>query len=189
MTDKPILPTRVIPPGVALPARPPEPGELPPWHTAPAPAAPPAPPTVPSGPVPYPDPPAPVEVRHVHDVALTWVDPDPEPDPPLWTRVWDWLWGHLITWRMLLAIGAALLPWAGGRSPVGVWASVVGQARTEAGVTAAYVIAAVAVAVTWALDRRTGRTVPRFLFVTAALGAVGVLDWFDPITLVTGVRR
>jgi hypothetical protein len=112
------------------------------------------------------------------------VVPDPEPEPRLWERLWE----RLFTWRMIAAILAALLPWAAGQSPVGLWSHTVHQARAEAGIVAAYVIAAVAVAATWALDRRTGRLVPRFLLVTSSLGAFGVLHWFDPITLLTGVH-
>jgi hypothetical protein len=89
---------------------------------------------------------------------------------------------------MVSAILAALLPWAAGRSPVGIWSHTVHQARTEAGVGAAYVIAAVALAAAWGLDRYSGRWLPRFLLVTALLGAFGVLHWYDPILLLTGVH-
>ncbi|AQS72349.1 hypothetical protein B1H29_31750 [Streptomyces pactum] len=128
-------------------------------------------------------------MRHTHDVILTWADPDPDPDPPLWARAWDWLWEHLVTWRMLLAILAALTPWLGGHSPVSLWSDTVHQARTEAGILAAYVITAVALTTAWALDRHTGRAVPRFLLVTASLGAFGVFDWWDPILALTGVHK
>ncbi|WP_330236137.1 hypothetical protein [Streptomyces sp. NBC_00566] len=188
--DRPITPTRVIPAGVPLPARPPEPGEAPPWRPAPPP--PPAPPAVPTPPPPLlPPPPGPVAamvVHHVHELLL--VQPEP-PRPRLWERLWDWLF----TWRMLAAIAAALIPWAGGRSPVGIWGHTVHQARAEAGVLAAYVIAVVALAAAWALDAHSsppgqpGRAIPRFLLVTALLGALGVLSWWDPIELLTGVHR
>ncbi|MFJ5259105.1 hypothetical protein ACIQAC_01340 [Streptomyces sp. NPDC088387] len=171
---RPITPTRVIPASTPLPARPPEPGESPPWHIPP----PPPPPAA------APPPPAPIEVRHVHEVLL--VIPDPEPEPaPWWARLWD----RLATWRMAVALLAALVPWAGGQSPVGIWSRTVHQARTEAGIGAAYVIAGVAIAATWALDRHTGRALPRFLLVTALLGAFGVLSWWDPFALLTGVHR
>ncbi|WP_432136809.1 hypothetical protein [Streptomyces sp. bgisy154] len=175
---RPVTPTRIIPAGAPLPARPPEPDEAPPWRTPPPP-----PPAVPDPPLfpPAPDP-APVEIHHTHEVVLTWADDDPDPDP-WWARAWD----RLTAWRMLLAIVAALTPWLGGHSPVGLWAHTVHQARTEASVPAAYIIAAVAVAAAWVLDRRTGRAVPRFLLVTALLGALGVLHWWDPILLLTGV--
>ncbi|MEU6535534.1 hypothetical protein [Streptomyces sp. NPDC047000] len=124
-------------------------------------------------------------VRHTHEVLVITPDPEPEPRPPLWARLWD----ALVTWRNLVAILLALLPWAGGRSPVGVWAHTLHQARTEAGIPAAYVIAAVALTAAWALDKRTGRAVPRFLLVTAALGSVGALGWLDAITLMTGVHH
>ncbi|MFJ4624251.1 hypothetical protein [Streptomyces sp. NPDC088812] len=170
--QRPITPTRIIPAGAPLPARPPEPGEMPPWYAPPAP-----PPSAPP-----PPPPGPVEVRHIHEVLL--VLPEPEPEPrPLWTRLWD----RLATWRMGGAILAALTPWAGGQSPVGIWAHTVHQARTEASVGAAYILASVALGAAWTLDRRTGRAVPRFLLVTAALGGLGVLHWWDPIQMLTGV--
>ncbi|MFD4572080.1 hypothetical protein ACFWNK_01885 [Streptomyces sp. NPDC058417] len=176
--DRPITPTRIIPAGAPLPPRPPEPGEAPPWRPAPPPPPPAAPPPVP------PPPPAPVVVRHVHEVLLVVPEPEP-PTPPLWVRLWD----RLVTWRMIAAAVAALTPWAGGHSPVGAWALTLHDARSEAGTLAAYVVAAVAIGAAWALDRRTGRLIPRFLLVTATVGAVGVLDWTDPITLITGVTQ
>ncbi|MET9099966.1 hypothetical protein [Streptomyces antibioticus] len=183
--DLPITPTRIIPAGAPLPARPPEPGELPPWRTPPPPPLPPAvPPPAPAPPPPPPPAGVPAQVvHHIHEVLL--VAPAPEEAPPLWARLWD----RLVTWRMLAAILAALTPWAGGQSPVGLWSATVHQARTDAGVLPAYIIATVALTTAWVLDRRTGRVVPRFLLVTAALGAVGVLDWWDPILMLTGVTR
>ncbi len=176
MTDpqpRPITPTRIIPAGASLPARPPEPDEQPPWRTPPPP------------PVPVDPEPRTVEVRHTHEIVMTWADTDPDPGPSLWERLWD----RLVTWRMAVAILAALLPWAGGQSPVGIWSHTVHQARTEAGIGAAYVIAGVAIAASWGLDRHTGRVLPRFLLVTALLGSLGVLHWYDPILLLTGVHR
>ncbi|MEU0671347.1 hypothetical protein ABZ330_00345 [Streptomyces sp. NPDC006172] len=173
---RPVTPTRVIPASAPLPARSPEPGEVPPWYTAPPPPPPP--------PVPVDPGPRTVEVRHIHEVLL--VVPEPEPErPPLWARLWD----RLGTWRMVVAILAALTPWAGGQSPVGIWSHTVHQARSEAGIGAAYVIATVAVTAAWALDRHTGRLIPRFLLITAGLGAFGVLNWYDPILFLTGVTR
>lgn len=182
MTDQPITPSRVIPAGVPLPARAPEPGEAPPWRMPPPP--PPAPPAVPP-PCPTPPPPSgPVEVHHTHSIILTWDDPEPEPTPRWWERLWD----RIATRRMAIALVAALTPWAGGQSPVGIWSATVHQARTEASIGAAYVIAGVALGAAWALDRHTGRAVPRFLLVTASLGSLGVLHWWDPILALTGVN-
>ncbi|MDX3028283.1 hypothetical protein, partial [Streptomyces scabiei] len=118
-------------------------------------------------------------------VTLDLVHPDePDPEPGPWARLWD----RLVTWRMIAAILAALLPWAAGQSPVGIWSHTVHQARTEAGIAAAYVIATVALTAAWALDRYSGRWIPRFLLVTASLGALGVLHWYDPILFLTGVH-
>ena len=177
-----VTPTRIIPAGVPLPARPPEPGDIPPWRTPP-----PTPPAPPTGPPPSPWPaahtPGPIEVRVTVDLVAQ-AEPEPEPRPGLLARVWDWLG----TWRMGAAILASLLPWAAGQSPVGIWSHTVHQARTEAGIGAAYVIATVALGTAWVLDRRTGRWLPRFLLVTSSLGAFGVLHWYDPILLLTGVH-
>jgi hypothetical protein len=178
VSDRPIVPSRVIPAGAPLPARPPEPGEVPPWWAPPPP--PPAPPAMAPVPAPPPPPSGPLEVR----VTLVPVPvPEPEPEPRWWERLWD----RVATWRMAVALGAALTPWAGGQSPVGIWSATVHQARTEAGIGAAYVIAGVALGAAWALDRHTGRAVPRALLVTASLGATGVLHWWDPILALTGV--
>ncbi|MBK3524836.1 hypothetical protein JHN54_24890 [Streptomyces sp. MBT70] len=177
---RPVTPTRVIPAGAPLPPRPPEPGEAPPWRT------PPPPPVLASPPPAVPPPPPPAEVvvhHHVHEIVLV---PAEEEQPP---RLWERLWDALVTWRMVVALLAALVPWVGGRSLVGVWAHTLHQARTEAGILAAYIIAGVAIAAAWVLDRRTGRAVPRALLVTALLGAPGVLDWYDALTLLTGVHR
>ncbi|MFE5258262.1 hypothetical protein [Streptomyces coelicoflavus] len=185
MSD-PIIPARIIPAGAPLPARAPEPGEFPPWRAAPQPPPPVAPPAAPVPAAPQPVPP-PQVVHHVHEVRL--VTPEPEPEPALWARVWDWAWEHLGTWRMLVAILAALVPWLGGDSPVSLWAEAVHQLRNEAGILAAYVVAAGALTTAWALDRRTGRVLPRFLLVTTAVGAFGVFDWWDPILALTGVHK
>ncbi|SFY52072.1 hypothetical protein [Streptomyces sp. F-1] len=179
---RPVTPTRIIPASAPLPARAPDPDELPPWRTPPPP-----PPVMTAEPPPAPPPPPPAEVihHHIHEHILVPYDEEEEPRPRLWARLWD----ALVTWRLVVAILLALTPWCGGRSPVGIWGHTVHQARTEAGVLAAYVIAGVAVAVTWALSRRTGRALPRFLLVTTLVGGLGVLDWFDPILALTGVHR
>lgn len=166
--SRPIQPSRIIPAGQPLPA----PATPPP---PPAPPAPPAPPTAP--------PPAPLEVRVIVDLAEP-QQAEPEPEP-WWSRLWD----RIVTWRMVCAILAALLPWLNGRSPVGAWSHTVHQARTEAGVGAAYLIAGIALTAALVLDRRTNKVVPRFLLVTASLGALGVLNWWDPFLLLTGVSR
>lgn len=173
VSDQPIMPKRTIPPSAPLPDRPPQPGEAPPWRT---------PPTARDS-RPEPPPPDPPEVRVTVDLGVP-AEPEPEPER-WWSRVWD----RIVTWRMLCAILAALLPWLNGQSPVGAWSHTVQQARTEAGVPAAYIIAGAALTAAWTLDRRTGRVVPRFLLVTTSLGALGVLNWWDPFLLLTGVSR
>ncbi|WP_245876963.1 hypothetical protein [Streptomyces uncialis] len=168
MTDRPITPARIIPAGAPLPARSPEPGEVPPWREPPPP--PPGPPAAP-GPI-------------VHRVQVELVFPEPDPDPPgLLSRLWDWL----CDWRLLTAVTAAVVPWMAGDSPVTAWAHTLAECRTEAGTTAAYVLAISAAGGAWALDRHTGRWFPRLLLVTAVIGSTGAISLFDPITALTGV--
>ncbi|MDT0477377.1 hypothetical protein RM863_35175, partial [Streptomyces sp. DSM 41014] len=153
---------------------------------APPAAPPPPPPPAPVTPAAPPPPPLPAAVvHHVHEVVLIPPPPQEPPRRPLWARLWD----ALVTWRFLGAILLALLPWLGGRSPVGAWGHTVHQARTEGGILAAYVLAVLAVALAWLWDRQTKqqRFLPRFAFVTALLGGLGVLNWTDPIALLTGV--
>ncbi|MEU8316679.1 MULTISPECIES: hypothetical protein [Actinomycetes] len=175
--NNPIVPTRIIPPGAPLPARPPAPGELPPWRTTP-----PAPPTPPSTSwQPADPPPGPLEVRVTVDLVVP-AAPD-EPEPPLWARIWD----RLADWRLLTAIAAALLPWAGGYSPAGAWSATLADARTTASPLAAYTLAIGTTGLCWWLDRRSGRWLPRMLLVTTLVGATGAISLFDPITALTGV--
>ncbi|QHC16879.1 hypothetical protein GR131_16285 [Streptomyces sp. GF20] len=182
MTDnpQPITPSQIIPAGQPLPPRPPDPND-PPWHQrkAPVPPAPWAP-----GPAAPADPPPPIQVYVTVDLT-----PGEEPPPSTRTqRAVDWLWDRCTDWKLLSAVLAALAPWLNGTSPVGAWAATLHDARTEAGLPAAYLIAAVALAAAWAINRR-GRWLGRFAFTTALLGATGVLDLYDLVLLLTGVPR
>jgi hypothetical protein len=184
MTDKPtpITPTRIIPGGAPLPGRAPLPGEAPPWRTPPPPPRPPAaPPVLPPVPIP---PPTPIEVRVTVDLA-----PPAEVEeerPGALAR----LWAQVASWRLAVAAGAALLPWLGGSSPITAWAHTLHTAREEAGLGAAYVIAGVTLGgATFVYRRSASRFLPTFILVTASVGALGVLDWWDPIQALTGVTR
>lgn len=172
MSSEPVTPIRIIPAGAPLPARPPEPGETPLWHTAPPPPS-----AVPASS----PPPTEVVVHVIHDAAIP---PAPPPPAPLWARAWDWL----ARWRVITALATALVPWWAGTSPVSAWAHTLHQARTEAGTGAAYVIAGAALAAAWALDKHTNRWIPRVLLTTALIGSLGAMAWFDPITALTGVH-
>ncbi|MFJ4418256.1 hypothetical protein [Streptomyces sp. NPDC088925] len=184
MTDrKPIIPTRIIPGGAPLPGRAPRPGEVPPWRTPPPPCPPATPPAPPPPPAPAP-PPAPIEVRVTVD--LTPPAQVEEERPGALAR----LWARIASWRLAVAAGAALLPWLGGSSPVTAWAHTLHTAREEAGLGAAYVIAGVALGGAVLIYRHSnGRLVPTFFLVTASVGALGVLSWWDPIQALTGVTR
>ncbi|MGW8326498.1 hypothetical protein ACWGLE_01180 [Streptomyces sp. NPDC055897] len=168
----PIEPTRIIPPGVHIPI--------------PLPAAPPPPPPPPRAPawyaMPDPPPPAPLDVR----VTVDLVYPAPEPEP---ARDWSWLWERLRPVQSVLTAGIAALPVLPyGYSLITGWAEVLHRCRIEASTGGAYVLAGVGLGVALLLDR-SRRWWARMLLVTAVLGGSGAMDWFDPVTAVTGVTR
>ncbi|GCD46132.1 hypothetical protein [Streptomyces paromomycinus] len=186
---RPVTPTRVIPAGQPwppiarpLPPGPPGPGAVPPWRTAPA-APPPPPPVVPPRTQPWPDPPppGPVEVR----VTVDLVRP-PEPEPSRWR--WDWLTARLRPWASLISAVVVLGPWFGGHSIAGAWSATLHEARTEAGLLPAYLLAIGAGALVFFADDRRPRWWTRGALIVGLVGGTGAMGWYDPVTLLTGVR-
>ncbi|MFF9197323.1 hypothetical protein ACF09L_19155 [Streptomyces sp. NPDC014779] len=187
MSERPIVPSRIIPPGAPLPDHPPGPGDIPPWRTQPAPPAPPAEPPPPAQFVflPPPPPPGPVEV-HVRLLPI-----ELPPEPTRWERAWAWVTGIAAPWKICVALGATLLPIPGvGYSAAGVWAYCVGDARQTFGVPYGYGLALVPLLISARALRRTRAL--RWLVATA-IGTVGLVfgavDWFDIVTITTGVTR
>ncbi|MFF5842138.1 hypothetical protein ACFY74_11795 [Streptomyces massasporeus] len=181
---RPVTPTRVIPAGAPLPARPPEPGEEPPWRTPPPP-----PPPVP--PVPADPEPRIVEVRHVHEVILTSPDPDPEPDPSRWERLGGWLGAYVRPWHAVLALFLAVLPIPGvGYSAATIWHYTVGLGRDSWGIGWGYALGLIpfALAVTTLL-RRGGNPLRLFFLTVTFIGSLASLSWYDPVQFLTGVAR
>ncbi len=185
MTDLPIIPTRIIPAGAPLPERPPGPGDIPPWRTAPA-TPPPVPPVTPTV-MPWPEPPplGPIEVH------VTFLPAEEPPEPSRGERLWTWVTSIAAPWKILAALLAALLPIPGvGYSLAGVWAHTVGEARTEVGIPWAYALTTVPLLLAARLLHRTRAL--RFLIATviALIGLLfGALDPFDIVTITTGVTR
>ncbi|MEV5944530.1 hypothetical protein [Streptomyces sp. NPDC051994] len=172
---QPIEPTRIIPAGVPIPM--------------PLPAAPPPPPPPPFCPPGYdwPDPPrpAPLDVRVTVDVVYPTAEPEPKPPP----RDWSWLWRWLRPVQTIAAAGIATVPLLPhDRSLITAWADALYQCRTEASTGGAYVLAGVGLGLALLLDR-SRRWWARTLLVTAIVGATGAMDWFDPVTALTGVTR
>jgi hypothetical protein len=191
---EPITPTRIIPPGAALPARPPAPGEVPPWWDRPNPIAhpnpdpprtrtgPPAPPAHPN-PEPAPEPanPGPIEVRITFEPEPV----EPEPAPGLWDRVR----GVAPVWKILAALAAAVAPIPGvGYSVGAIWAYCVGEARADFGPAHGYALALVPLLLAGRAFFRTRALRWLFALVVALIGLTGALHWFDPITALTGVH-
>ena len=184
MSDDPITPARIYPAGTPLPpaaAAPPPPlgpDFIPPWRAAPPP---PPPPAVP--------PPAAVEIHHVHTHIVVAAD-EPEPEPESrWSRLWDWATSIAAPWKITAALAGAVIPipWT-GYSAVTTWAFTLSEAR-EMHVDFAYGLGGAALLLTVQRFRRTHGLFALWGVAVAGVGFSGAMDWFDPITALTGVHR
>jgi hypothetical protein len=117
--------------------------------------------------------------------------PYAEPEPTRWERLTAWLSRFGQPWQ---AVGGLLLavvpvPWT-GHSAASTWAYTVHLAR-DFGLPHAYALALIPLAIVVRRILRHGGTVLRLwaLAVTAIGGLTGALDWFDLVTLITGVHR
>jgi hypothetical protein len=115
-------------------------------------------------------------------------DEPPQPEPEREGRDWSWLWQWARPWQTFTAGAVSVLPIFNGWSPATGWALVLHDMRADS-LSAAYTTAGIALATTYLLDLKRRRWLLRLALITATIGSLGVLDWFDPITLVTGVRR
>lgn len=189
---EPITPDRIIPAGEPLPARPvpsarplppapPGATDLPPWRTAA-----PAPGPEPDPPEPDPGDPPPI---HVH-VTLHPPGTEPEPEPSRWDRLTSGIRARIRPWQAALALTAAVLPIPGvGYSAATIWAYTVGELRADHGARWGYAVACGTLAAVSAVIVRRGATAVRLWLLTVALiGAIAVIDLFDPIQALTGVR-
>lgn len=187
---RPVTPTRIIPAGAELPARPPEPGEIPPWRRTPPPPPPPpvVPPPIPAQPGPDAQP---LEVRHVHTVELVWQEPEPEPQPSRRERFTAWLGRYVRPWHAAIALAGGLLPIPGtGYSAATTWHYTVGLAREDWGVAWGYGFGLVPLALAGtALVRRGGSPVRLFVLTVTFIGSFACFSWYDPIQFLTGVAR
>ncbi|WP_326811651.1 hypothetical protein [Streptomyces scopuliridis] len=196
-----VIPTRVIPSGTPLPDRAPEPDEAPPWRPAPAPAS--SPPAVPPplpphgwyGPGPYapPPPPDPGPI----EVYVTVLPAPLPPEPTRRERLTAWLRTVATplqaTAGLVLAV-APILP--RGYSCAGTWYSTVGQAR-EFGTGWGYAIGGGALLLAgFALVRKSeqrpagrGSSFVRvWALAVTAVGVLGAIHPYDPVTWITGVH-
>lgn len=121
--------------------------------------------------------------------------PGQPPDPPAPPedgarppRRWSWLTGWIRPWHTLTAGVVAVLPVFGGWSLTTGWAHALHDMRSES-VSGAYLTAAAAVGLAFLLDLRRRRWLLRLALITTTVGALGVLDWYDPVTLITGAVR
>ncbi|MFJ7489730.1 hypothetical protein ACIQZB_00465 [Streptomyces sp. NPDC097727] len=189
-----VTPSRIFPAGTPLPPRAPEPGEVPPWRTNPAPPEPPAPPAPPPvAPPAVPPPPPPVQQIVMppgpFEVHVT-LQP-PEPEPTRWQRLAAWARQFGKPWQAAGALVLALFPIPGvGHSIASAWARVVFETRDAWGQDAGYALACTPLA--WALLRiyYRGGTIRRlFVLAVSVVGFVGgAIHFYDPITWITGVR-
>lgn len=118
----------------------------------------------------------------------THADPEPETDERE-PRDWTWLTSWLRPWQTLTAGLASVFPAFNGYSLATGWAAALHDMRTTEAISAAYTYAGVVLALAFVLDFKRRRWLLRVFLITAVIGALGALDWFDPITFVTGVHR
>ena len=188
MSD-PITPTRIIPAGVPLPARPPTPDEIPPWRTPP----PPPPPPVAAPPPKLPEPEAerPIQV-HVTIQPGPWYEPEPVPEPTRWDRAMALVRRIGKPWQLCLALTAAVFPIPGpghGYSAAITWYAIVATTRAEHGMPLGYGLGVGALAVTAYLVAQRPGLLRLFWLAVTFVGALGAVQLFDPITAITGVPR
>ncbi|MET7933473.1 hypothetical protein [Streptomyces sp. NPDC005322] len=180
MSD-PIVPARVYPAGTPLPpaaGAPPQPplgpDFIPPWRAA----APPPPPAAAP-------PPAAIEIHHVHTHTVAPAD-EPEPEPRFnWARLTAWARPRQTT----LGLTAAVIPMPHtGHSLATGWSTALNDARNTGSISGAYVLAGAALTIAVLIDRRRHAWWSRTLLAATVIGGTGALGWYDPITLLTGVR-
>ncbi|MEU8473741.1 hypothetical protein [Streptomyces hygroscopicus] len=187
MTE-PINPTRIIPADTPLPApaapplppHPPGPGDIPPWRAAP----PPPPPAVPP-----PPPPPPTTIHHVHThIVIPAAEPEPEPESR-WSRLWTWITSIAAPWKVTTALAGAVIPipWT-GYSAVTTWAYTLSEAR-EMHVGFGYGLGSAAILFAVQQFRRSRGLFALWAVAVAGIGFTGAMNWFDPITAITGVHR
>lgn len=177
MKPHPIEPTQVALAGEQLPSAaappwkppPPPPPRRPAWWSAPPPAGPPAD--------------APVVHHYVHVVL-----PGPVPLPPEprfeWSRLWSWL-----RTRHWVGAAAALAPVFMGQSLATGWGAQLRDARTNAGIGGAWVIALAVTTIAVTAARRRPTWYASALVTTALFGTAAMASPFDLVTFVTGVTR
>jgi hypothetical protein len=132
-----------------------------------------------------------VEVRHTHEVRLTWADPDPEPDPSRWERLRDWLGRYVRPWHAVIGLTAAVIPVPGvGYSAAGIWHYTVGLCREEWGIGWGYGLGLTPLALaTTVIVRKGGSPLRLFALATTFIGSLAALNWYDPVQFLTGVTR
>lgn len=188
--------TGIIPAGQPLPPRPPEPGEIPPWRTAPAvppPPAPPPPPALPptwAWPHPPSGPAAPIAVHVTVDMVLPIEEPPPV--PPWYRRAWGWITYRTSPYAAILALAASVAPIPGIGYGIGpIWGSFLYTVRTTTHPIAGYVIGLGAILIAGRnlirADPRRGAG-PLFLLSVSTVGAIyGAFHPLDIVTALTGV--
>ncbi|SEO83878.1 hypothetical protein [Actinacidiphila rubida] len=116
--------------------------------------------------------------------------PEPVEQQPAGEPRWDWT--RLRRWPLARPVcGAclALLPFLQGQSLATSWGGILTQARTEAGVGAAWVIAAVGLAIgaMWVHNRRSW--IAWTLLTSAFVGTVAMANPSDIVTFITGASQ
>lgn len=128
---------------------------------------------------------------------VTAASPPRPPDPPKATTRdtpgeprWDWR--RLLHWpyaRLTCGACTALIPLHNGQSAALAWGSVLRQARTQAGVGPAWIIAGAGFAVAVVLVGRRRSWWTYGLLTCAFIGIVAMASPWDLIHLITGATK
>ncbi|WP_267244372.1 hypothetical protein [Streptomyces sp. PR69] len=118
-------------------------------------------------------------------ITLAPVPAEPEPRPSRWA----WLTRYVRPWKAIAALTLAVAPVPGvGHSAGAVWAYTVSLARDEYGIPHAYALAGIPLLLAGTAVVRRGTLPAVFALAVCAIGVTGAMNWYDPITALTGVR-
>lgn len=123
---------------------------------------------------------------HVH-VTITQPNPDPAEQLGLWSRTWTTATSYIAPWKALMAVGASVAPIpVTGYSIATTWAYTVGELRgLHIGV--AYAVGFGALALAGRRFHHTHGLLALTCTAVTSIGVLGAIDWYDPITALTGV--
>ncbi|MEU1309491.1 hypothetical protein ABZ419_11430 [Streptomyces cinnamoneus] len=122
-------------------------------------------------------------------VTLDLTAPEPEPEPGTRQRLQEWITGYVKPRQAILCLAGAVIPihWT-GYSVATTWAYTVHEARDIA-IPLGYALGLGTFAIAGWRFIRTGRLLTLYATVVTFIGVFGAIDFFDPVTALTGVHQ